>query len=68
METLTVVLIKEHVIRAAITKVITIRVTFNRIVTVTKILTTKMKIGIHHIYIKDTDIGKIATLNTVLSI
>lgn len=66
METITVVLIKEHVIRAAITKAITIRVTFNR--TVTKMLTPIMKIGIHHIYIKDTDIGKMAALNTVLSI
>ena len=66
METITVVLIKEHVIRAAITKAITIRVTFNR--TVTKMLTPIMKIGIHHIYIKDTDTGKMAALNTVLSI
>lgn len=66
METITVVLIKEHVIRVAITKAITIRVTFNR--TVTKMLTPIMKIGIHHIYIKDTDIGKMAALNTVLSI
>lgn len=31
-------------------------------------LTPIMKIGIHHIYIKDTDIGKMAALNTVLSI
>ena len=68
METITVVLIKEHVIRAAITKAITITVTFNRTVTVTKMLTPIMKIGIHHIYIKDTDIGKMAALNTVLSI
>ena len=66
METITVVLIKEHVIRAAITKAITIRVAFNR--TVTKMLTPIMKIGIHHIYIKDTGTGKMATLNTVLSI
>lgn len=66
METITVVLIKEHVIRAAITKAITITVTFNR--KVTKMLTPIMKIGIHHIYIKDTDIGKMAALNTVLSI
>jgi ribosomal protein S3 len=66
VETITVVLIKEHVIRAAITKAITIRVTFNR--AVTKMLTPIMKIGIHHIYIKDTGTGKMAALNTVLSI